>query len=153
MIVRAQDCTIVAPRAGMFDAWYVPFARYARAMGTRGDEAQARTLWRWVLDGSYRVAAWLACDDAKHVVGFTHYRPFPDILGGRESCAIDALYVDEPYRGSGLEQRLLHAVCEIAEHRGWNEVRWTATDDQVGVLAGDSPLQRSPLVTYRVPLA
>ena len=153
MIVRAQDCTIVAPRAGMFDSWFVPFSRYAQRCGTPGDEAQARTLWRWVLDGSYRVAAWLACDDAKHVVGFTHYRPYPDVLAGKESCAIDALYVEDAYRGSGLERRLLQAVCEIAEHRGWREVRWTVAEEQLGALAGEPLLERTPLATYRIPLA
>lgn len=153
MIVRAQDCTIVAPRAGMFDAWYVPFARYARRCGTSGDEAQARTLWRWVLDGSYRIAAWLACDEAKRVVGFTHYRPVPDILTGSESCAIDALYVEDAYRGSGLERRLLAAVCEISAHRGWREVRWTVAPEQLGALAGEPVLEKTALETYRIPIA
>lgn len=152
MIGSAQTCTIVAPRAGMFDAWFVPFARYARLAGRAGDEAQARALWRWVLDGSYRVAAWLACDQEKRVVGFAHYRPYPDVLAGRESCALDALYVEDAYRGSGLERRLLTAVCEIAAHRGWSEVRWTAAEEQIGELAGESPLQRSSLVTYRIPI-
>ena len=153
MIVRAQNCSIVAPRAGMFDAWYVPFSRYARLAGTSGDEMQARTLWRWVLDGSYRVAAWLACDESKHVVGFAHYRPFPDVLRGRESCAIDALYVEDAYRGSGLERRLLTAVCEIAGHRGWSEVRWTTAAELMGALADDPMLQRTELGTYRIPIA
>jgi GNAT superfamily N-acetyltransferase len=152
MLHHAQTCSIVAPRAGMFEAWFVPFARYARLAGTSGDEAQARALWRWVLDGSYRVAAWLACDQEKHVVGFAHYRPYPDVLAGRESCALDALYVEDPYRGSGLERRLLTAVCEIAAHRGWSEVRWTATDAQLGGLADEPQLQRSSLVTYRIQL-
>jgi GNAT superfamily N-acetyltransferase len=152
MLQPAQTCTIIAPRAGMFDAWFVPFARYARLAGTAGDEAQARTLWRWILDGSYRVAAWLACDQAKAVVGFAHYRPYPDVLTGRESCALDALYVDDAYRDAGLEGRLLTAVCEIAAHRGWSEVRWTATDAQIGALVNEPRLQRTSLVTYRIPL-
>ncbi len=152
MIHPTDAYTIVAPRAGMFDAWFVPFARYARLAGRAGDEAHARALWRWILDGSYRVAAWLACDEAKQVVGFAHYRPYPDVLAGRESCALDALYVEDAYRASGLERRLLTAVCEIAAHRGWNEVRWTATDAQIGALGTGEPLQRTSLVTYRIPM-
>jgi GNAT superfamily N-acetyltransferase len=152
MISPKHDFVIVAPRAGMFDPWFAGFARYGRAAGAPTDEHAARIVWRWLLDGSYRIAAVFALDREKRLAGFAHYRPYPDILTGVEACALDAVAVDDAYRGQGLERLLLASVCEIATLRGWSEIRWTAASAVGAALANEGLVHETGLVTYQVPL-
>jgi GNAT superfamily N-acetyltransferase len=152
MIHPSPGFSLIAPRAGMFDQWYPLFARYTRFLGTPVDEAGARTVWRWVLDGSYRIAGLLEFDAAKQLAGFALYRPLPDVLLGREICALDALYVDLAFRGQGLERDLLNGVCEIAANRSWCEVRWTAGPADAAEIADKGLLQATNFTTFRVPI-
>jgi GNAT superfamily N-acetyltransferase len=137
----------------MFDRWFPVFARYTSSVGAPIGEAEARTVWRWVLDGSYRIAGLLEVDEAKEVAGFALYRPLPDIELGREVCALDAVYVDAPFRGRGLERDLIAGVCAIAVARSWGEVRWTVRPSSAVGFADQSELQPTDLTTFRVPLA
>lgn len=153
MVSDGNGFMLVAPRAGMFDAWYVLFASFARHAGANLDDRIARTIWRWLLDGSYRIAAICALDESKRLVGIAHYRPFPDLLTGSELCALDALAVDDAYRDAGLERRLISAVCEVASQRGWGEVRATMLEDVVSLASLERVAARTRLVTYRIPIA
>jgi GNAT superfamily N-acetyltransferase len=152
MIFPAHEFAITAPRAGMFDAWFAAFARHTQQTGAPIDERGARIVWRWLLDGSYRIAALFAFDEAKTLAGIAHYRPFPDVLAGQEACALDALFVDGAYRGQGLEELLVSAVYDVAVNRGWSEVRWAVAGDVGGTLSGAGSVERTALVTYRIPV-
>jgi GNAT superfamily N-acetyltransferase len=153
MVSDGNGFALVAPRAGMFDAWYALFASFAHQVGADVDDRIARTIWRWLLDGSYRIAAVFALDESKRLVGIAHYRPFPDLLTGTELCALDVLAVDEAYRRSGLERRLIGAVCEVASQRGWGEVRATIQDESAPLAGLEGIAARTRLVTYRIPIA
>lgn len=146
-----SNVSLIAPTAGMFDSWYDCYERYARDCGGAPDRRQAGILWRWLLDGTYRVAGVLAIDPQKRVCGFAHYRPFPNTLDGTESCALDDLYVIDAYRGSGIEERLIDSVCSVARKRGWSEVRWMANASNESARAIYERLAAPlDLLTYRI---
>jgi hypothetical protein len=128
--------SLVGPHAGKFDAWYALYARYASERGAQPDRRVGGTLWRWLLDGTYRVAGVIAVDSRKEIVGFAHYRPYPNTLNGTEACWLDDLY-----------------VAESARKRGWSEVTWVSTNDPLLREIYDRIAARTEFATYRILLA
>jgi GNAT superfamily N-acetyltransferase len=137
----------------MFDAWYALYARYASERGAQPDRRVGGTLWRWLLDGTYRVAGVIAVDSRKEIVGFAHYRPYPNTLNGTEACWLDDLYVAESHRSSDLTERLVENVCTTARKRGWSEVTWVSTNDPLLREIYDRIAARTEFATYRILLA
>ncbi|GAC1534658.1 MAG: hypothetical protein NVS2B17_03990 [Candidatus Velthaea sp.] len=150
---RASNVSLITPVAGLFDSWYALYEAYAQERGTHVDRRNGGQMWRWLLDGTYRIAGVLAIDGRKDVVGFAHYRPFPRTLHGDEACYLDDLYVAERLRDSDLAEDLLVHVSSIARKRGWREVRCmsSAANAQThGLYARTaSPLE---VTTYRIAL-
>jgi GNAT superfamily N-acetyltransferase len=146
------NISLVGPSAGMFDAWFALYERYANEAGAQPNRRTGGTLWRWLLDGTYRVAGVVAVDSRKEVVGFAHYRPYPKTLDGSEACWIDDIFVAEAHREGGLTERLIDHVCTTARKRGWSDVTWIGT--------GYGPIRevfnriaaRDDVSTYRIPL-
>ncbi len=147
------NISLVGPHAGMFDAWFALYERYASARGAHVDRRVGGILWRWLLDGTYRVAGIIAVDSRKEVVGFAHYRPFPNTLDGTEACWIDDIHVGAAHRESELTERLIEAVCNTARKRGWSEVTWVSVGDVHVRALYDRIATRTELATYRIPLA
>lgn len=145
--------SLVGPHAGMFDAWYALYERYASERGARPDRRVGGSLWRWLLDGTYRVAGVIAVDSRKDIVGFAHYRPYPNTLNGTEACWIDDLYVADAHRDSGLTERLVEHVCGIARKRGWSDVTWASANDPALRGMYDRIATRTESATYRIPLS
>jgi GNAT superfamily N-acetyltransferase len=146
------NISLVGPHAGMFDAWFALYERYAVARGTSADRRIGGILWRWLLDGTYRVAGIIAVDNRKEVVGFAHYRPYPNTLNGTEACWLDDIYVAEAQRASDLTERLIEAVCSTARKRGWSEVTWISADDVNLRAVYERVATRTELATYRITL-
>jgi GNAT superfamily N-acetyltransferase len=144
--------SLVGPHAGMFDAWYTLYERYASERGARPDRRIGGTLWRWLLDGTYRVAGVIAIDSRKEIVGFAHYRPYPNTLNGTEACWLDDIYVAESHRDSDLTERLVENVCTTARKRGWSEVTWVGAGDPTSTAVYDRIAIRTEFATFRVPL-
>ena len=145
--------SLVGPSAGMFDAWFNLYERYASELGvTTANRRTGGTLWRWLLDGTYRVAGVVAVDNRKDVVGFAHYRPYPDTLSGTEACWIDDIFVAESQRETGLIERLIEHVCSTARKRGWTEVVWMNAGDARMAPVYDRLAIRSDIATYRIVL-
>jgi GNAT superfamily N-acetyltransferase len=137
----------------MFDAWFSLYERYASEAGVEPNRRTGGVLWRWLLDGTYRVAGVIAVDNRKDVVGFAHYRPFPNTLNGTEACWLDDVYVAEGHRDTGLAERLIEHVCGTARKRGWSEVTWVSSNDLQLRSAYDRIAVRSEVATYRIRLA
>ncbi len=151
----ADTCTnisLVGPHAGMFDAWFALYERYASDSGARPDRRVGGILWRWLLDGTYRVAGIIAVDKSKEIVGFAHYRPYPNTLDGSEACWIDDIYVAQAHRDTDLAERLLEQVCNISRKRGWSEVTWISGDDPVLRETSERLATRTEVTTYRLRL-
>ncbi len=146
------NIAIVGPQAGMFDAWFALYEQYAAGRGARADRRIGGILWRWLLDGTYRVAGVMAVDGRKDIVGFAHFRPYPNTLDGTEACWLDDLYVSAAYRNSDLIERLVTHICNIARKRGWTEVTWVSADDADVRAVYDRIAIRTELTTYRKPL-
>lgn len=146
------NISLVGPHAGMFDAWFALYEQYAAGVGAQPSRRTGGTLWRWLLDGTYRVAGVVALDNRKEVVGFAHYRPYPNTLDGTEACWIDDVYVVDEQRDSGLTERLIEHVCNTARKRGWSEVTWVAAADEGSRLMFDRIATRSEVATYRIAL-
>jgi GNAT superfamily N-acetyltransferase len=140
--------TLVAPAAGMFDAWFTAFEQYGIRCGTPVDRKRAGVLWRWLLDGTYRMAGVVALDTDKNIAGFAHFHPFPQTLNGDEACMLDDLFVVEGWGPSGVAQQLFGAVCATARQRGWHEVRWTTA--QLTEQINGHELVRSDARTYSI---
>jgi len=146
------NISLVGPHAGMFDAWFTLYERYATELGARSDRRIGGILWRWLLDGTYRVAGVIAVDSRKEIVGFAHYRPYPNTLNGTEACWLDDIYVAESHRDSDLIERLVEHVCSTARKRGWSEVTWISANDPGLRGVYDRLATRTEFATYRIPL-
>lgn len=146
------NISLVGPHAGMFDAWFNLYERYAVEAGAQPSRRSGGVLWRWLLDGTYRVAGVMAVDSRKDVVGFAHYRPYPNTLDGTEACWLDDLYVAEEQRDSGLTERLIEHVCSTARKRGWSQLVWNATDRAQMRPLYDRIATRADATTYRIAL-
>jgi len=136
----------------MFDAWLRLYERYAAARGGEPGRRVAGILWRWLLDGTFRVAGVIAIDRRKEVVGFAHYRPYPNTLDGTEACHIDDIYLANSHRGTDLAERLIDHICNTARKRGWSRVTWPADSDpdlraNFDRIAG---VARDEAATYRI---
>jgi GNAT superfamily N-acetyltransferase len=136
----------------MFDAWFALYERYAEERGAIPDRRTGGTLWRWLLDGTYRVAGVIAVDSRKEVIGFAHYRPYPNTLNGTEACWLDDIYVAASHRDSDLTERLIDSVCTTARKRGWSEVTWVSVNDPMLRHVYDRIATRTEFAAYRVPL-
>lgn len=146
------NISLVGPHAGMFDAWYALYERYASEAGAQPNRRSGGALWRWLLDGTYRVAGVMAVDARKEVVGFAHYRPYPNTLDGTEACWLDDIYVAESQRDSGLTERLIEHVCGTARKRGWSELSWISANDPGARSIYDRIATRAQVATYRISL-
>jgi len=147
----SSKITLVAPSAGMFDKWFTLYARYATDLGTPVDRRTAETVWRWLLDGTHRVAGVFAFGDRNELAGLAHYRPFPRTLNGNEACFLDDLYVAESYRRRGVARQLVERVNAIARQRGWTEIRWvTQPENEAARALYEAIAERSDLITYRM---
>ena len=146
------NISLVGPHAGMFDAWFALYEQYALDSGVQPNRRIGGTLWRWLLDGTYRVAGVMAVDSRKEIVGFVHYRPYPNTLAGTEACWVDDIYVVETQRDSGLIERLIENVCSTARKRGWSEVTWIGADDVRMRSVYDRIATRTDVATYRIAL-
>lgn len=144
--------SLVGPHAGMFDTWFALYERYASERGAHPGRRVGGTLWRWLLDGTYRVAGIIAVDNRKDIVGFAHYRPYPNTLNGTEACWLDDIYVSQSHRDSDLTERLVEQVCNIARKRGWSEVTWASANDPAMRGVYDRIATRTEYATYRIPL-
>jgi ribosomal protein S18 acetylase RimI-like enzyme len=133
------------------DAWREHYGRYAEALGEPVDDDIAATVWSWLLERTHGVEGLVAFDDAEQLAGFVHFRPFARTLHGNEACFLDDLWVDEPYRGTGLARALIDAVCAIARERGWTEVRWVSDEHNARARSlYERVATNSRLVTYRI---
>ena len=146
------NISLVGPHAGMFDAWYALYERYATERGARPDRRIGGTLWRWLLDGTYRVAGIIAVDKNKEIVGFAHYRPYPNTLDGTEACWLDDMYVAASHRESDLTERLVEHVANIARKRGWSEVTWVSGNDATLRATSERIATLTEFTTYRMRL-
>ena len=143
---------LVGPHAGMFDSWFSLYERDGSDVGGAPSRRSGGPLWRWLLDGTYRVAGVIAVDSRKEVVGFAHYRPYPDTLAGTEACWLDDIYVSEEHRDSGLTERLIEHVCGTARKRGWSKVTWVSVNDARMRSVYDQIATRSQVATYHIVL-
>jgi GNAT superfamily N-acetyltransferase len=143
------NISIVGPQAGMFDAWFALYEQYATARAAHPDRRLGGILWRWLLDGTYRVAGVIAIDARKEVVGFAHYRPYPNTLNGTEACWLDDLYVAQSYRDTDLIERLVDHISNTARKRGWSEINWFSADDDDVRAIYDRIATRTDYATYR----
>jgi GNAT superfamily N-acetyltransferase len=146
----STNTSLVGPHAGMFDAWFALYERYAAERGAAPDRRVGGMLWRWLLDGTYRVAGVIAME-RKEIVGFAHFRPYPNTLNGTEACWLDDLYVAPSHRESDLTERLVEYVCNMSRKRGWSEVSWVS-DNEPERAVYDRIATRTELTTYRIEL-
>ena len=84
------------------------------------------------------------------VVGFAHYRSFPDTFSGGRDWYLDDLYVDPAVRGTGAGRALIEAIRALAaESGGTGTLRWiTAESNQTAQRLYDTLATRTSWVTY-----
>jgi GNAT superfamily N-acetyltransferase len=140
--------TLIAPSAGLFDAWFSAFTAYAHERSLTIDRQHAGNVWRWLLDGTYRLGGMLALDASKNVIGFVHYHPSPRTLAGDEVCILDDLYITPAHRASGVERALIDHLCSIAGKRGWNEIRWTTSSALANLERDERIIAHPDLATF-----
>jgi ribosomal protein S18 acetylase RimI-like enzyme len=138
----------------LYAAWRTLYRAYGESVGDVVNEPIAAAVWSWLMHGTHHLAGILAVEDDEAVVGFTHYRPFPRTLHANEACFLDDLYVAPSHRGRGIALELVRRVCEVAKAKGWTEVRWVTSADNIGAQRlYERIAARSDLLTYRLLLS
>jgi GNAT superfamily N-acetyltransferase len=126
---------------------YVTF--YKRAV----NDQVAETVWSWLHDPSHVLEAIVAREPGGRVVGIAHFRPMPRPATGSTAGFLDDLFVDPAFRGSGVADKLIGRLKDIARERGWTTIRWLTADDNYrarGVY--DRWATRTGWITYQIDL-
>jgi GNAT superfamily N-acetyltransferase len=139
---------LIAPSAGLFDSWFSAFSTYAQEHARTIDRQHAGNVWRWLLDGTYRLGGMLVLDANKNVIAFVHYHPAPRTLAGDEVCVVDDLYVMPAHRASGAGTMLVTHLGTVARKRGWHEIRWTTPSALADLAALDEGITLTDLATF-----
>ena len=134
-------------------AWERLFGAYAAFYEVEQDPAQRAIVWAWLMEPAHPVQGLGAFDRDGRLVGFLHFRPVPDTLGGEIGGYVDDLFVVPGARCRGVADSLLHAVAAIGRAEGWSAIRWqTAEDNYRARSLYDRFAARTPFLTYRMNL-
>ncbi len=123
----AGDLTITPVTADHHDAWMDLYQGYADFYHSPIDAAGKEVVWGWLMDPAYPFEGLVAARDGG-LIGLVHFRVMPSPLRATEAGFIDDLFVRPDVRGSGAADRLMEAVYEIGQRRGWPVIRWITHD-------------------------
>ena len=138
--------------AGDHERWRVLYAAYAAFYRAEQSDEQAERTWGWLLDPEHEVEGLVVVDEAGHVAGLAHVRPFARPLSATVGGFLDDLFVDEAARGTGAVDALLQALRALAAERGWSVVRWITAEDNLRARGKyDQVAARTSWVTYDMP--
>jgi GNAT superfamily N-acetyltransferase len=133
-------------------AWDELYAGYARFYEVTQTQKMRDKVWRWINDPAHQVKAFLALADAKPV-GLAHFRPFARPLSASTGGFLDDLFVSPDYRGGGVADALINAVCAEGLKQGWSVIRWiTAENNYRARAVYDRMAVRTKWVTYDIAL-
>jgi GNAT superfamily N-acetyltransferase len=112
------------------DAWARLFRGYAEFYETPMPDETLDLVWSWIHDeGTVRAIVAVAADGSGEPVGLAHLRPWLRPLRGVGCGYLDDLFVDPPWRGTGVVEVLFAAIEAMALAEGWSIVRWTTRED------------------------
>jgi GNAT superfamily N-acetyltransferase len=120
--------TIESPEELHRAAWRELYAGYAAFYGRELTDANARTVWGWLMDPAHELEGALALLDGQPV-GLAHWRRMPSPLRGADIGFLDDLFVAPAARGQDIGGRLIAHLAAVARGRGWAVVRWITADD------------------------
>ena len=133
-----------ADRPG-WDKLYAGYADFYRVTQTQGMRDR---VWSWIHDPAHTTEALVAEHDGR-LVGLAHFRPFARPLAASVGGYLDDLFVDPSARGSGAADRLIDALNEEAQRRGWTVIRWITAENNFRARAVYERLaERTNWVTY-----
>lgn len=66
------------------------------------------------------------------LVAFAIFFDLPEAISGRRAGQLDDLYVAPAARGQRLAQRIVEAIAEIGQQRGWIHLRWLVPEGNLG---------------------
>ncbi|TPW70149.1 GNAT family N-acetyltransferase [Schumannella sp. 10F1B-5-1] len=153
-------------------AWRELFRAYGEFYETAFDDAQLDHVGALLVaegsgidalvavEGSGDDSAEVSADgsgEADAVIGFAHYRSFPDTFSTRRDWFLDDLFVDPAARGNGAATALIERLGELArdgaEPGQGGTLRWiTAASNERAQRVYDRIAQRTTWVTYEVRL-
>ena len=105
------------------DAWMHLYQGYADFYHSPIDTAGKEVLWGWLMDPNYPFEG-LVAERQGALIGLVHFRAMPSPLRATEAGFVDDLFVRPDVRGSGAADRLMEAVYDIGQQRGWPVIRW-----------------------------
>ncbi|WP_166869422.1 GNAT family N-acetyltransferase [Salinibacterium sp. ZJ70] len=129
--------------------WRELFRAYGEFYETQfGDDVLDR-VWALLTTEGSGIDALLAERDGE-VVGFAHFRSFPDTFTGGRDWFLDDLFVDPEVRGTGAGRALIEAIVERAHTSGAPAtLRWiTAESNTTAQALYDRIATRTSWVTY-----
>ena len=132
-------------------AWERLFRAYAQFYKVPMTQDILSRSWSWLMAADHPVEGLLASLPNGELIGLAHYRWVPETLLGRNSGFLDDLLVLDEYRGRGVGRRLIAAVAQVAQERGWSTLRWiTAHDNAQAQLLYDGMATKTDWVTYEL---
>lgn len=162
--MSAAGLTIRPIATGDLAAWRELFRAYGEFYETAFDDAQLDHVSALLVAEGSGLDALVAVEgsgdgaaDADAVVGFAHYRSFPDTFSTRRDWFLDDLFVDPAARGNGAATALIERLGELArdgaEPGQGGTLRWiTAASNERAQRVYDRIAQRTTWVTYEVRL-
>lgn len=150
-LVNDADLLIRPVEPGDRPAWARLFRAYAQFYKVPMNEDILSRSWSWLMAADHPVEGLLASLPSGELIGLAHYRWVPETLLGRDSGFLDDLLVADEYRGRGVGRRLIAAVAQVAQERGWSTLRWiTAHDNVQAQLLYDGMATKTDWVTYEL---
>lgn len=129
-------------------AWDKLYAGYADFYRVTQTQEMRDRVWNWIHDPVHTTEALVAERDGR-LVGLAHFRPFARPLAASIGAYLDDLFVDPSARGSGAADRLIEALKEEAQGRGWTVIRWITAENNFRARAVyDRVAERTNWVTY-----
>ncbi|MFN0264092.1 N-acetyltransferase family protein [Tepidamorphus sp. 3E244] len=138
--------------AGDQPDWRDLYRGYAAFQNASLSDDALDRLWQEIIDDTQPMLGAIARLDGV-AVGLVHFQPFYRPLQACWNGFVNDIYVSDAARGSGAADALMKAVRDHARSAGWGEVRWATGADNARAMAFyDRVSQRTPLVTYKMPI-
>lgn len=130
--------------------WHELFSGYCHFYKVNFSNQLADTVWDWLMDEKTNFYGLVAVVDKK-IVGFAHYRSFPNSLAGDIACFFDDLFVSMDMRSKKIGRNLMMAVKAAAKQNGWTMISWLTADDNYRARPlYDTIAKRTSWITYEM---
>jgi len=133
-----------------YDAWYPLWQGYLTFYESEVPDDVTKVSFARLTEGSDRMGAFVAEDDAGALIGIVHWLRHPSTWVSSDYCYLQDLFVQPGGRGQGTGRALIEAVYKKAKALGCNRVYWlTHETNATAMRLYDQVAEKSGFLQYR----